>query len=930
MVISNFSFLQQDYAKLAELGKQAESYLFSDPQTTAFKLRAFSELLVEYICSHLDIELDARSSQLDRLKDWKIKQAVPEDILGKLHSVRKLGNKAVHNELDVSVYDATWLIEECYLIGRWFIQTMQSNYVFVPEFKTLERQESVTVSLKKDNQKLQQEIESRANVIQQTQAELDAIKVELHNAKTAQLSAEAQADKLRAFKQASVEAARSFDLKMEETRKRVSIFDSFENIELTKGQRIALEQMQAFLGSNQLDSFILHGYAGTGKTFITKGLVEYLTAYGRNCVLLAPTGKAAKVISEKTGTSASTIHSAIYSFKDAKLLSEDEMAIPLAQLKRNLDSDETVYIVDESSMLSNAFTQSDSIQFGSGFLLDDFIKYIKDSLEKSEPTSSRKVIFIGDHAQLPPVSMSFSPALQAQYLNDKYELRVSEAHLNEVVRQKAGSGVMDNAVMLRSSIDEEVFNQLNFNTEKPDIESITADRAVEQYMMLCHSTIAQTKEVMLVASSNSQVKVYNDLCRQHFFPNQHELCPRDKVISVANHYREDITVTNGEFGMVKQVLSAPEKKSVYFKKKVDGKTESVNVDLYFRDVELVFRDEVLEPKVIKAKLLENLLYNSEPSLTSDENRALNIEFMQRHRGLNRDELEVRRKKDPYLNAFKLKFGYAITCHKAQGSEWQHVIVKCSSHLKTLTKEYFRWLYTAITRTSSKLYVIDEPKISLGGNTQIVGGQDLMFEPLTPKVSVVNSVSPEQAHQFGIRDNQPTLKDLLRKVQACLQGSGIEVCDIYHYQYQELYRFKHADAVAEVQFNYNGKNKISSFNVRETGLLQTLLQQLLADIKGVTLSTISSEVIEEQYSFAEPFLEQFHCRIIEVLSRHDIKVSKLAQIAWAQRYTLTKNGDTAVIDFFYNGKKQFTKVYPKQELSSSTHLLAETLQIWSNS
>ncbi|GAL28893.1 RecD-like DNA helicase Atu2026 [Vibrio variabilis] len=476
MVVSNFSFLQQDYAKLAELGKQAESYLFNDPQTTAFKLRAFSELLVEYICSYLDIELDERASLLDRLKDSKLKQAVPEDILGKLHSVRKLGNKAVHNELDVSVYDATWLIEECYLIGRWFIQAMQSNYVFVPEFQTLMRQETVAASLKKDNQKLQQEVESRAKAIQQTQAELDAIKVQLHEAKTAQLTAETQADKLRVFKQASDEAARSFDLKMEETRKRVSIFDSFENVELTKGQRIALEQIQEYLESDRLDSFILHGYAGTGKTFITKGLVEYLTAYGRNCVLLAPTGKAAKVISEKTGTCASTIHSAIYSFKDAKLLSEDEMAVPLAQLKRNFDSEETVYIVDEASMLSNAFTQSDSIQFGSGLLLDDLIKYTKDSPEKAESISSRKIIFIGDHAQLPPVSMNFSPALQAKYLNDKYRLRVSEAHLKEVVRQKAGSGVMDNAVMLRSSIEEEV---LTNSTLIPKSQILSRLRQIE-------------------------------------------------------------------------------------------------------------------------------------------------------------------------------------------------------------------------------------------------------------------------------------------------------------------------------------------------------------------------------------------------------------------------------------------------------------------
>lgn len=709
----------------------------------------------------------------------------------------------------------------------------------------------------------------------------------------------------------------------------IDINDFFQNTELTKGQKNAVSGMGAFLSSKESGAYLLHGYAGTGKTFIAKGIVDYITALGRTCELMAPTGKAAKVIADKTNHSASTIHKAIYDFSNTFSADENETKVPIACLKRNLDSEDAVYIVDEASMLSDAFSGSDSIQFGSGYLLRDLLTYIRDG----EQQSQRKVIFIGDDAQLPPIGMRSSPALDPDYLREKYKIQLAESTLTEVVRQKAGSGVMDNAVTLRLALDNDTFNQLDFDITKSDVESLSSDVFIERYMHLCESKVTNTKEVVILSHSNAQVDAYNRYCREIFFPHKSTLCAGDKVIAVANHYRADVTVTNGEFGLVRKLLSEPETRTVIFSKKSDDdKTEKVTVKLAFRDVEILFRDESGSPVSVTGKVIEHLLYNDKPSLTADESKALHVDFLNRHPHLKRKGMDDERKKalkdDPYFNAFKVKFGYAITCHKAQGSEWKHVLVNCSSpHQRTLTKDYFRWLYTAITRTSSKLYVLNEPKIKLGSNAVIVGGQDWnMNEQFLPDFAI--QASATDSVPFKLNANS-ALNDLFRKVQACIANKGIEITDVRHYQYQELYVFKYEDQFAEVQFNYNAKHKVSSVQVRGSGLLQTTLQSLLATFEGRVLSAVNAIDSKKQFVFNAEYLEHFHHRIVEVFSGHEICVSELSQIQWLQRYTLTKSGNTAVIDFHYNGKKQFTKVTPMKNLSSSEPLLLETINIWQN-
>lgn len=708
----------------------------------------------------------------------------------------------------------------------------------------------------------------------------------------------------------------------------VEINDCFQDVDLTEGQKKAIAGIGAFLSSNDFGGYILHGYAGTGKTFIAKGIVDFVTRQGKNCVLMAPTGKAVKVIAEKTNHQASTIHKAIYDYSDA--FDDSEAQVPVAALRSNDDDVKTVYIVDEASMLSDAFSGADNIQFGSGYLLQDLLMYVRDGGQQVQ----RKIIFIGDDAQLPPVGMPNSPALDANYLREKYAIPLAESTLEEVVRQKAGSGVMDNALLLRHALDTDTFNELDFATTKADIESLSSDVFIDRYMSLCDRQIAKTKNVVIVAHSNAQVDSYNRRCRETFFPNQSKLCAGDKVIAVANHYRSDVTVTNGEFGLVRQLLSVPESRAVTFSKKLEDKSiEKVTVNLTFRDVEILFRDESGSPVSVTGKVVEHLLYNDKPSLTSDENKALYVDFVNRNPHLQRkgmrDDRKQALKKDPYFNAFKVKFGYAITCHKAQGSEWQHVLVNCySPHMRTLSRDYFRWLYTAITRTSQKLYVLNEPKVRIGGDSEIVGDTSWMNEDeVLIALDVTTNTVDVVSECFDI-DLDSALGNLYKKVNQTIDNSGIKLTDVQHFPYRERYMFAAENQFVDVEFIYNGKNAVSKVNVRGTGLLSIMLQTLLSPLEGMVMSTYKENQVDKKFDFLGDYLEVFHKRVIEVFSAHEIALAELVQNQWVQRYTFTKNGETAVIDFHYNGKKQFKKVTPLINLSSSKSLLSQTIKIWS--
>lgn len=925
---SNFKFLEKDYTRLAKLGDSAEAYVYSDPQAALVKLRCFTESLVGHIYSILSIEIEPQADLYKRLNHYDFKDVVDHSIIAKLHALRMHGNKAAHDNIEHSTNQVLWLIKEAFLVGKWFVRTMLNSPVELPDYVEPKPIESVHNEVFAQNEALQVKLTNNSAALAEAETELEALRTELETVQK-NVVARHNNDELAAFKAASSESASSFDLQMNVTRKNINIFDCYKQHSLTAGQRNLVEQLNEFLNQSNESVFLLKGYAGTGKTFITEGLTQYLNAIGRQFELMAPTGKAAKVISDKTGQAASTIHRVIYNYENVKEyklegIEGSETFRCYAEIKVNQSTSEAVYIIDESSMLSDTYSDSEFFRFGSGYLLKDLLNYI--NLDHNE--HQKKVIFIGDNAQLPPVGMGFSPALSKRYLFDKYRLASKECELSEVVRQKTESGVMNNARILREAMHANLFNKLEFQVNNLDVQALTSDVLLNTFLKVCNNKISNTKNAILIASSNAQVSQYNRVVREHFFPSQLQVVSGDKIISVANHYVNQKVIANGEFGMVRQVLSAPEIRNVVLRKKgEDGETITISVELQFRDVELGFRDEYGNASFFRSKIVENLLYSDEPALSSDEHKALYVDFCNRHADLRtkakRNEFRMALLSDPYFNAFKVKFGYAITCHKAQGSEWQNVFVKCSSHLKTLSQDYFRWLYTAITRTSSQLYVIDPPMVKLGSTIKRVGGSSSASTPVNTMSTTTNDSlvgnKQELATTVNIPEGNVFLAQLFAEIKSALIGTNVEIQNITHNQYQEVYLFQLAEEYATARIAYNSKQKISSIAFNQDSPLDELIKARLNYLEGILISGYT-DTKPSQLEFPEEFLKEFHEKLSEVFTLNDISIPEVRARSFAQRYCFQKFNEIAVVDIYYNGKSQFTKFMGQKNLSSSLEFL----------
>jgi len=635
-------------------------------------------------------------------------------------------------------------------------------------------------------------------------------------------------------------------------------------------------------------------------------------------VLSAPTGKAAKVISNKTGCSAYTIHKTIYSFKDLieyrdESGEESETYKLYAQIAVNELSADTVFIIDESSMISDVYNDNEFFRCGTGKLLSDLLKFV--NLDHND--HRKKVIFIGDDAQLPPVGMSFSPALSAEYLKQKFGLDTTSYELTEVVRQKADSGVMKNSIQLRNALNEGVFNQLSLDTTFSDIEEVEYADLLTKYLESCQGKI--NGESIVIAGSNRDVMQYNNRIREHFFPEQPEIANGEKVIAVSNNDRYGFYISNGEFGLVRQIFGPTEVRKIVLNPK--SKDKRVDVELRFREVEIGFKDLEGTSRFFRAKIIENLLYSEQPQLSSDETKALYIDFCMRHTSLRRNSLEFKEtlRADPYFNALRIKFGYAITCHKAQGSEWNHVFVKCKTHQNTLTAGYFRWFYTAITRTARQLYLLEPPKLKLGSGLKSVATVGSGFIEPAPRSNVrMNPVFSEiEANNvdnypvfdvsddstFGIPHSEAFLIQLLDSVRHSLNGSDCAVFDVDHKEYHEVYTIHRASESARINIWYNAKEKVSQVKSVEVSPFSTEIAELLAPLKfGLVNNSCEAPVVV----FSQEFQNQFHQRLMELVSDADIMLNSAEEQQWALRYTFSKGNSVAVFDINFNGKQQFTK------------------------
>ena len=446
----------------------------------------------------------------------------------------------------------------------------------------------------------------------------------------------------------------------------------------TPSQEKLLSKLASFISSSKKEEvFLMKGYAGTGKTTTVKALINTLKSYRIKSVLLAPTGRAAKVLNGYTGQSAYTIHKKIYRQKSAKDGFGD------FALEKNLHKN-TYFIVDEASMISNQ--SSEIAAFGSGRLLDDLIQYVYEGY-------GCKLVLIGDTAQLPPVKMDLSPALIAQNI-EGYGLAVEEAYLTDVLRQSKDSGILANATRLREILLQDVNDFPKISAEHfSDIEYLSGADLVETI-----SDAYDTKgmeETVIVTRSNKRANQFNQGIRNQILWREEELSAGDYLMIVKNNYywtadEEDMDfIANGD---VAEVLSVKGYQELY--------------GYRFADVILRFID--YNDLEIEVKILIDTLHSNSASLTRDENKTLFYNVMEDYQDVKGKKARYQKVKDnPYFNALQVKFSYAVTCHKAQGGQWQTVFVDHGYLTEDMiNKEFLRWLYTAFTRATEKLYLIN--------------------------------------------------------------------------------------------------------------------------------------------------------------------------------------------------------------------------------
>jgi len=441
--------------------------------------------------------------------------------------------------------------------------------------------------------------------------------------------------------------------------------------EPTSEQQAAIAVLTQFLTSPHAEEALLFkGYAGTGKTTLLAACVKSLEAAGQKTVLMAPTGRAAKVFAEYASHAAFTVHKKLYR---QKKLSDAEAGFAIAD---NLHKD-TVFIVDEASMLSNEATGA--AVFGSGRLLDDLVRYVYSG-------DNCRLILSGDVAQLPPVGLVESPALSAACLQ-RYNLKITEIQLTHVLRQEETSGILLNATSIRQTLSHGItalYPQITTEGFK-DIKKIGGDELIEEISSAYGRD--GIDETMIICRSNKTANVYNNGIRNRILGREDEIAAGDRLMVVKNNYfgaKGADFIANGEIIRVMRVRRSEE--------------------LYgfrFTNILALFPDDDTEKEI---KLLPDVLHSEAPALTREQSDKLYQAVLEAYSESDRGK---RIKEDPYYNAVQVKYAYAVTCHKAQGGQWRNVFLDVGYITEEmLGEEFYRWLYTAFTRATHRLFLVN--------------------------------------------------------------------------------------------------------------------------------------------------------------------------------------------------------------------------------
>jgi len=450
--------------------------------------------------------------------------------------------------------------------------------------------------------------------------------------------------------------------------------------EPTEQQSAVLEKIIEFLFSKKTDNlFLLKGYAGTGKSSLIGALVKTMTEFKQKTVLLAPTGRAAKVFAAYSNHPAYTIHKKIY--RQKRFSNEPTGFVPVDNMHKD-----TLFIVDEASMISNDGT--DSFIFGTGRLLDDLIQYIYSG-------ENCRLLLIGDSAQLPPVMQETSPALQSDILQG-FGLEVIETIMTSIVRQGEDSGILYNATLLRNTLRDEhtdIYPRIKLDGFS-DIVKVAGEELIDEISSAYDRDGLDA--TIIISRSNKRSNIYNQGIRSRILYREEELSAGDILMIAKNNYFWTENIENIDFlanGELVEVLRVRKTYELY--------------GFRFSDVLVRHPDYEVE---LELKLLLDTLHSDSSGLSKEKSDELFMNILDDYSDITTKAGKMKKlKTDPHFNAVQVKYGYAITCHKAQGGEWKNVFLDIGYIPEDyMGVNFYRWLYTAFTRASQKLYLVNLP------------------------------------------------------------------------------------------------------------------------------------------------------------------------------------------------------------------------------
>lgn len=669
-----------------------------------------------------------------------------------------------------------------------------------------------------------------------------------------------------------------------------------ENIQFTETQRKAIDSFRNFLSSTE-QVFMLKGAAGTGKTTLLSKLIQILEESKREFALLAPTGRAAYILSSKTGIEATTIHRSIYGLKSLKSTSQNKETeddgglFARFRLRKNDSPLTTVYIVDESSMISDIFTENEAFSFGSGKLLADLFEYARD----------RKIVFVGDYAQLPPINMSFSPALDKNYIEQTYDCSVTEVVLREVMRQQTSGNILRNATVVRTGIDTKTF--IEFHLDDGEDTAASDDDLLIPYFALSDSK--PDADSAVITYSNKQALQYNLAIRRHYFgEDAQRLQPGDLLLIARNNYAYQFELFNGNIVKVETCVPDRDVESRFVNVKIgNGRTE--NVELRFRKTSLSLRVNG-KNEIINVRMLDNFLDDSNSSIGGLLARALVVDFEKRLPQYIKEHLPEIRKllrnneklntsqqelydtyiklllNDEYYNAVICKYGYALTCHKAQGGEWTNVFVDMSRFGGTANENYFRWVYTAITRASKKLWHYRSPDFNYISNLVV---EEIKLAP-NLKVSIHT-------------DDTDFCESRFKRLKWLCEPIGISATEDLSKPYQHIITFVDEN---NQQAKFQLWFKASGYNGKEVQMSSTS-EEFAETCKGM----LESSFAPADVPFANPerpFAEKLVDFVKSQFSELDIQLLDIKQEQFQDVFYVKTDG-LARIGLNYTGKGNYS-------------------------